>query len=86
MAADQVPLRISGKISDLLLTMNALSELSLLFSNIHEHFVCWVKISADDILKYFSNCFLKIGSSISCRFSPKETICMKGQTLFFGQQ
>ena len=29
-----------------------------------------VKISADDILKYFSNFFQKIGFNISCKLSP----------------
>ena len=40
------------------------------------------KISADDILKYFSYDSYKIGSDTSCKLSPKETICMKCQLLF----
>ena len=39
--------------------------------------VSWVKMSADDILKYFSQ---KIKSDISCKLS-KETVCMKSKTL-----
>ena len=48
-----------------------------------EHFACWVKISADDILEYFPYFFTKkIGLGTSCKLSPKETICMKCQILF----
>ena len=36
------------------------------------------KISADDILKYFSQI---IGFDISYKLSPEETICMKYQSL-----
>ena len=32
------------------------------------HFACWVNISADNILKYFS---LKIGFDTSCKLSPQ---------------
>ena len=42
----------------------------------------WVKFSADDILKYFSYFPQKTGYDISCKLSPKETICMKCQILF----
>ena len=43
----------------------------------------WVKISADNILKLFSDFFFqKIGFDISCKLSPKETICMNCQSLF----
>ena len=41
------------------------------------------KISADDILKYFS---LKTGFDISCKLSPMETICMKCQILLTGKK
>ena len=56
------------------------------------------KISADDILKYFlifsqkkkalifSYFFpRKKGFDISCKLSPKETICLKCQSLFSGK-
>ena len=36
----------------------------------------WVKISADDILKYFSYFPQKTDLDISCKFSPMETACM----------
>ena len=42
----------------------------------------WVKYSADDILKYFSQ---KTGFDISCKLSPMEVICMKCQILFSGK-
>ena len=45
----------------------------------------WVKFSADDILKYFFYFSQKTGYDISCKLSPKETICMKCQILFFGK-
>ena len=49
-------------------------------------FACWVEISADDnyelFMKYFSYFSLKISFDISCKLSPKETICIKWQTLF----
>ena len=38
-----------------------------------------VNNSADNILKYFS---WKIDFDISCKLSPKETTCMKLQSLF----
>ena len=41
--------------------------------------VQWVKISVNDILKYFSK---KIGFGISCKLSPMETVCMTFQILF----
>ena len=31
---------------------------------------------------YFSDLFQKTGFDISCKLSPKETVCMKCQTLF----
>ena len=46
---------------------------------------CWVKNSADDIFKYlsyFPQEVLQIGTDISCKSSPKETICMKCLSLF----
>ena len=43
---------------------------------------CRVKISADYILKYFSYFPQKTGFDISCKLSPKETICMKCQSMF----
>ena len=42
----------------------------------------WVKFSADNILKYFYFSKKKTGLDISCKLSPKETICMKCQNLF----
>ena len=47
-----------------------------------KNLACWVKISADNNLKYFSK---KIGFDISCKLSPQETICMKCQSLFSGK-
>ena len=35
-----------------------------------KHLVCWVKISADNILKYFLYFPQKIGFDISCKLSP----------------
>ena len=47
---------------------------------------CWVNITVDVILKYFSYFFSqKIGSDISYKLSPKETICMKCLILFPGK-
>ena len=44
------------------------------------------KISADDNLKYLFSYFPhNIGFDISCKLSPKETICMKCQSLFSGK-
>ena len=40
------------------------------------------KISAEDILKYFSFFSQKTGFGISEKIPPKETICMKCQNLF----
>ena len=37
------------------------------------------------ILKYFSYLSQKIGIDISCKLSPEEIICMKGQSLFSGK-
>ena len=45
----------------------------------------WVKISVDDILKYFSYFSQKLGFDILCKFSPYKTICMKYQILFSGK-
>ena len=47
------------------------------------HFACWVKNSADDILKYFSHFSQKICFDILCKLSPKETICIECQSIFF---
>ena len=44
-----------------------------------------VKLSADNILKYFSYFSQKTGFDISCKLSPLETICMKCQILFSGK-
>ena len=46
---------------------------------------CWVKFSADKILKYFSYFCQKTGFENSCKLSPLETICMKCQILFSGK-
>ena len=42
----------------------------------------WVKFSADNILKHFSNFSQNTGFDISCKLSLMETICMKCQILF----
>ena len=42
----------------------------------------WVKISADDILKYFLIFPKKMRFYISSKLSPKETVYMKCQNLF----
>ena len=47
----------------------------------NQNFACWVKLSADNILKYLSCFSLKIGFDTSCKFSAKETICMMCQIL-----
>ena len=61
---------------------------------------CWVKNSADDkwtmvsliflrkqALTFHANCLLgKIGFGISCTLSPKDTICMKYQSLYGGEK
>ena len=41
--------------------------------------------SADDLLKYFSYFSQKTGFDISCKLSLIETICMKYQILFYGE-
>ena len=46
---------------------------------------CWVKILADNILKYFSYFSQTTGFGISCKLSPMETIRMKCQILFSGE-
>ena len=43
---------------------------------------CWVKISADDILKCFSYFSWKIGFDTLCKLPLKKTICMKCHSLF----
>ena len=48
------------------------------------HLACWVKISADEILKYFSYSSRKTEFDISSKLS-RETICMKCQSLFSGK-
>ena len=46
----------------------------------------WLKFSANNILKYFFSYFSwKTGFDVSCKLSPKETICMKCQNLFSGK-
>ena len=45
----------------------------------------WVKFSADNILKYFFYFSQKTRFDISCKLSPKETICMTFQVLFSGK-
>ena len=43
---------------------------------------CWVKISADDTFKSLFLFFPEKKSfDISCKLSPKQTICMKCQSL-----
>ena len=37
----------------------------------------WVRISADNILKYFSYFSIEIGFDILCTLSPKETILLE---------
>ena len=44
-----------------------------------------VKISANNILKYFSFLSKRIGFDISCKPSPDATICMTCQSLFSGK-
>ena len=46
------------------------------------HLELWIKLSADDILKYFSYFFQETGFDIPSRLSPMETVCMKCQNLF----
>ena len=51
---------------------------------------CWVIISTDDILKYFSYFSQKTGFDITyilspMALSPMEMICMKCQNLFSGK-
>ena len=41
--------------------------------------------SAENILEYFSYFSHQIGFDSSCKLSPMETICMKGQHLFSGK-
>ena len=41
-----------------------------------------VKISADDILKYFLYVFQKIEFYFSCKLSPLQTVCMNCQISF----
>ena len=41
------------------------------------------KIYADNILFFFSS---EKKFDISCRFSPKGTLCLKCQTLFYGKR
>ena len=45
-----------------------------------------IKISADEILKYFLLFSHKTGFDISSKLSPMETICMKCQSLFSGKK
>ena len=54
-------------------------------NNLFKHFVLWVRISADDILKYFSYFFQQNVFYFSCKLSPQETIFMKCQRLFSGE-
>ena len=42
------------------------------------------RVSADDILEYLSYFPHKIGFDITCKLSSKETICMKFQVPFSG--
>ena len=46
------------------------------------HLAPWVKISAEDILKYLSYFFQKTGFDILCKLSLLKTICMKCEILF----
>ena len=45
---------------------------------------CCVKISAGNIFEIFF--FQKIDFDLSCKLSPLETICMRGQSLFLENQ
>ena len=47
-----------------------------------KHIAFLVKITADDILKYFSYFSQETRFDISCKLSPVETICMKCQILY----
>ena len=44
--------------------------------------ICWVKILAGNILKYFSYFSQEIGFDISCKLSLREITCMECQTTF----
>ena len=43
--------------------------------------MCWLNNSADNILIYCTYLSQKIGFDIPCKLSPKETVCMKCQSL-----
>ena len=47
--------------------------------------VCWLKISADNILRYFYYFCRKVGFDIACKLPPLETICLQSQTLVSGK-
>ena len=54
--------------------------------SIHFNVFCTLgKITADDILKYFSLFSQQTGIDISCKLSPSEAICMKCLILFLGK-
>ena len=44
-----------------------------------------MKVSQDDILKYFSYFFQQTGFDISCTMFPMETICRKVKSCFLGK-
>ena len=67
-----------------IMKMSISAGASLSFENLLS-LACWVKFSADDILKYFFLFFQKIGVDISGKLSLNETICMKCQILFSGK-
>ena len=47
------------------------------FTKIQLSVACWVKIIADNILKYFSYSLQKIGFEIVCTGKLSPTICMQ---------
>ena len=45
----------------------------------------WAEISADNILKYFSDISQKTGFDISCKLSPKESLLEMSKPSFWGK-
>ena len=50
--------------------------------NSYHRFACWVKTSADDILKYFSYFSQKKGFHISCKLSPRRQFACNVKSCF----
>ena len=50
-----------------------------------KYLACWVKVSADNILKYFSYFSEKIGFDIPCKLCSYEKMCLEFQILFSGK-